>query len=427
MLHILEDLRTFLDASPTAWHASIQLSNRFAARDFIPLSEGEKWELEPNKSYFVFRDGSLCAFRMPSSSPSKLQILASHTDSPALKLKPHPEQVKENLLLLGTEVYGSPLLSSWLNRDLALAGKVVFEDLQDQLVEKVIFIDDAPLFIPQLPVHLDKEINEKGLLLNKQDHLLPIAAIAEKKDAVKGGYVEQLIRRHFSFKRLISFDLFLVPLEGARFLGGSGEFIASYRIDNLASCHAAASALASAHSTDTLQLSIFYDCEEIGSRTYSGASSTFLSDVLKRLSLFWQINPEEEQILKHNSLCVSIDMAHAFNPNYAAKFDPNHLLLPGRGIAIKHSAEKRYATSASSSSKIIQICHALNIPFQPFAMRSDLISGSTIGPIIAQNLGIDTVDIGIVQFSMHSSREVMACEDHLTLCNLLTKILEDSQ
>jgi aspartyl aminopeptidase len=424
MSHLLEDLRSFLDNSPTSWHAGLELGNRLALKEFTPLDEREKWLLEPGKRYFVLRGGSLCAFTLPAQAPQQALILASHTDSPALKLKPHAESIRENMLFLCTEGYGTPLLSSWLNRDLGIAGRLITADQKGNLEERLIYIDDAPLFIPQLAIHLDREVNEKGLLLNRQEHLLACATLLE--GPMEKGYLETLMRRHLAFHTLVSSELFLVPIEESRFLGSRGELLASYRLDNLASCHALAVALVSAPSTQhLLQMGLFWDHEEVGSRSYEGAASPFFDDVLQRIAYCLKLNEEDLLQLKSHSLCVSVDMAHAWNPNYPNKYDPNHSPLLGKGVVIKYNADQRYASSASTTARIIQTCRELGLPYQYYAMRSDLPCGSTVGPIFASSAGIATVDIGTPQLSMHSIREVIAPSDHLTLCRLLTELLKE--
>ncbi len=426
MSDLIEDFRTFLDASPTSWHAAQEMGNRLAVLDFIPLAENEKWNLEAGKSYFVARGGSLCGFSLPKHKPKKASIIATHTDSPALKIKPVPEIQKENMTLLGVETYGSPILASWLGRDLAIAGKVVALDANQHLHEELIFIDDAPLYIPFLPPHLDKDSSEKGLLLNKQDHLVPIAALSE--EGFNKTYLETVLKRHFSFHLLVSFDLFLTPLEPSKFIGGSNEMIASYRLDNLASAHAALAALGNAqkNQTDLLQIAVFYDHEEIGSSTDIGAESPFFTEILDRVAHYYKMDKEEVYLLKHNSLCISVDMAQAFNPNYKEKYDPQHHAPLGKGIVIKYQASRRYMSHAESAAPIVLLCHKLGIRYQSYVNRSDIGSGSTVGPIFAAQQGISTVDIGCPQLSMHAAREAMACQDYYDMCTLLTHFLQET-
>ncbi|MES2344496.1 MAG: M18 family aminopeptidase [Chlamydiota bacterium] len=418
MSHIVEDFKAFLETSPTSWHAVQETSNRLALHDFTPLEENEKWELEGGKSYFVARGGALIAFTLPKQTPNKALIIAAHTDSPALKLKPRPEFSKENMTLFGTEVYGGPLLSSWLNRDLAIAGRVFVTNSRGDIEEKLVFLDDAPLIIPQLAIHLDRDVNEKGVILNKQQHLSPLVTL-EKGD------LESLLRRHISFHTLLSFDLLLVPIESSRFVGAHGELLASYRIDNLTSVHAATVALCRSCTspTEALKIAVFWDHEEIGSGSSEGALSPFLTDLLVRIGHALKLSNEELFMLKSHSFCISADMAHALNPNYVEKHDPQHMPLMGKGIVLKYNANHKYATNGSTAATIIDLCQKLNLSYQPFAARSDIPSGSTVGPFIEQKLGIKTADIGVAQLSMHSAREIIAWQDYVDLTELLTHFL----
>lgn len=423
MSHILSDFKAFLDASPTSWHATKEIANRLSLREFEPLSEEEKWHLEPGKKYFVQRGGAACAFLLPKEKPKEALILASHTDSPCLKLKPVPAYKSSNMVQFGVEVYGAPLLSSWLNRDLCLAGRVIVTNAAGKAEEYLVHLDDALIFIPQLAVHLDREVNEKGLHLNKQDHLNPILGLTEELK----NPLETLLRRHISYHSLLSFELHLVPVEPARFVGMENEMLSSYRIDNLTGVHACLSAIGMLEKAPKhrLQMALFWDHEEIGSRTKEGAGSPFLNHMLERISYGLKIAPEDLLLLKNNSLCVSVDMAHALNPNYPKKYEPHHSPLLGKGIVLKYNADQKYATNALSAAIIVQACQMLKLPLQSFVCRSDLPCGSTVGPIMAQNTGINTVDIGCPQLSMHSIREVMATKDYLDMVRLLTHLLHE--
>ena len=427
MSDILTDFKTFLDASPTSWHAVKEMGNRLAMRDFHPLNEEEKWHLELGEKYFVTRGGALCAFSLPSMKPTQSIILASHTDSPALKLKPMPGFQKANMTQFGVEVYGSPLIHSWLNRDLGLAGRVVVTNNSGDPEERLVHLDDALLFIPQLAIHLDREVNEKGLHLNKQEHLCPIVGLSEDSQAPLEA-LEKLLRRHLSFHSLLSFELFLVPHEQARFVGIENEMLSSYRIDNLAGAHAALSAIGYMEkpTRHRLQLALFWDNEETGSRSKEGAASPFLCHILERIAYTLKLNPEELLLLKNNSLCVSIDMTHGLNPNYSKKYEPHHSPLLGKGIVIKYNADQKYASNALSAAIVVHACRTLKLPYQSYVCRSDLPCGSTVGPIVAQTTGINTVDIGCPQLSMHSIREVMAVKDYLDMVKLLTQLLQES-
>ncbi|MBS0620976.1 MAG: M18 family aminopeptidase [Verrucomicrobia bacterium] len=426
MGNVLVDLQAFLNASPTSWHAVREISSRLALCEFSPLDEEVKWELTPGKKYFTTRGGALCAFVLPEKKPSQLLSFASHTDSPALKLKPRPVYKEKNMSLVGVEVYGAPLLSSWLNRDLEIAGRVVITHPGGQIEERLVHFDDVTLFIPQLAIHLDREVNEKGLLLNKQEHLAPLLGLGNAEESSPVAAIETLLRRYVPFQTLLSFELFLVPKEKAHFVGMEGEMLASYRLDNLASAHAAVTAFGkiAKPSDHTLQMALFWDHEEIGSDTQEGAASPFFSDCLTRIAHHLHLDAEESILLRTNSLCVSLDMAHALNPHYVKKYEPHHLPLLGKGVVLKYNANQKYASNALSAAVIAHACETLGLSCQSYVSRSDTPCGSTVGPIVAQAMGINTVDIGIPELSMHSIREVMACQDYLDLVRILTHLLQ---
>lgn len=420
MSSLIEDFKSFLDTSPTSWHSVRQVGYRLSLKDFSPLEENQAWHLEKGRKYFVTRGGSIGAFCLPTAVPSKIILMAAHTDSPSFKVKPCPDLYQNGMSLLKVETYGSPILHSWLNRDLALAGRVFFTNKKEELQEELVFMDDIPMIIPELAIHLHREVNEEGPLVNKQEHLLPLFSL-HSKDPIT---LEGLLRRCFSFKSLLSFDLHLVPLESSRFIGIQGEMISSYRIDNLASVHAATCAMATYEDSSILPLSVFWDHEEIGSKSWEGAGSSFLQDLLSRIKQFYGMSEEEFLILKRNSLCLSLDMAHGFNPMHPQKHDANHQPLLGKGITFKSNADLKYASSGYSLSKAMQICKKANVPFQQFAIRSDMTCGSTVGPTVTACTGIPAVDLGCPQLSMHSSREIMAVQDYLDLNAFLVQALK---
>jgi aspartyl aminopeptidase len=420
MSSLIEDFKSFLDSSPTPWHCVRQIGNRLSLKDFHPLEENQPWNLEKEKKYFVTRGGALGAFCLPKEPPSKVVIMATHTDSPGFKIKPCPDIHQNGMNLLQVEAYGAPILHSWFNRDLALAGRVFFTTKNGEIKEQLIFLDDVPMIIPELAIHLQREVNEKGPLVNKQNHLMPLYSL-NSKDPLS---LDFLLRRSFAYEKLLSFDLFLVPLEPSKFLGLHNEMISSYRIDNLTSVHAATCAMATYENSSILPLSVFFDHEEIGSLSGEGASSTFLSDILSRIKLFYKMSEEEFFILKRNSLCLSLDMAHALNPMHVEKHDPNHQTLLGKGIAFKSHANLKYASSAWTLSLGMQIAEKANLPIQKFVSRSDVPCGSTVGPFLAASSGIPTIDIGCPQLSMHSSREILAVDDYIDLTTFLTQALK---
>lgn len=425
MTRLIDDFKDFLDSSPTSWHAAENIAIRLASKEFIPLEEAESWKLEKGKSYFIKKGGMVIAFSLPLKTFEKMMLTASHTDSPALKLKPQAALKKENMQFLSAEVYGAPLLNSWLNRDLGIAGRVVVKDGKGQLHEKLLFIDDAPLVIPQLAIHLDRDVNEKGLVLSKQHHLYALGAI-DTSDS-KEGLLQALLKRHFPYYEVLFHDLMLVPLEEAKFIGMHSEMLSSYRLDNLTGVHAALAALAAASRPydHIAQIALFYDHEEIGSRTAEGALSPLFRETLERIAGIYQMDREKISMVKAKSLCLSVDMAHAYHPSFSDRFDIEHKVLPSKGVVIKVNADKKYATDALGGSYVAYLCQKQKIPYQFFTAHSDIACGSTVGPFITQNLGITTVDIGAPQFSMHSARELIACKDYLDLYQLLFHFYQD--
>lgn len=426
---LLQDLSTFLDANPTAWHAVDHCTQKLKNRGFTELKEADSWSLKQGQGYYIKHlQSSICAFVLPTSPPKRVRLLASHTDSPSFKLKPQPEIRRHQTLLFGAEVYGAPLLSSWLNRDLGLAGRVIYTTTDGQLQETLVRLQKYPLVIPQLAIHLDREVNEKGLLLNKQEHFNVLAAL-EQDVPPHTSYLEMLLREEIDFEQLLSFDLLLFPIEKSRFIGYKQQFLASYRIDSLASVHAALSALLDDPSPldEDIKMTIFWDNEEVGSSTAQGAESPFFNHTLERLLLALGQSRENYFRVLSQSHCTSIDLAHALHPNYADKHDPQHHPILGKGVIVKTNAQQRYASDAYSSLPIHLLASKSSIPLQKFVSRNDMPCGSTIGPLQACMTGIPTVDIGCGQLSMHSSRELMACQDHVSLFTLLKALLQTKE
>ncbi len=424
---MIDDFIHFLNGSPTAWHAVENIRRCLLNNSFQELSEEDLWDLQPGGSYFVTKNGStICAFILPQNLPKKIRLIASHTDSPGFKLKPHPELRKGGAILLGLEVYGSPLLSSWLNRDLGIGGRVIFLSKEQGIKEAVISLDRYPVIIPQLAVHLDREVNDKGLLLNKQDHFNALASM-ESAFKEKGSYLEYLLSAIDQFDRLLAHDLFLYPLERARCIGYNDTFISGYRIDSLASVHAAITAFLENKKAlpDEIKMVVFWDNEEVGSNTAQGVSSPFFNQLLERIIHQFKGTREDFFVMLNRSTCISVDLAHALHPNYTDKHDAKHQPILGEGIVLKSNAQQRYATSAKSSLPIQKMAALKQLPLQYFASRNDIPCGTTIGPLQATISGMSTVDIGCSQLSMHSSRELMAAQDHIDMCNLLSGILNE--
>lgn len=412
----MPDFFRFLLQSPTPWHAAKEIGNQLAAAHFSPLSERDSWQLVPGHGYFVQREGTLiAAFRIPKQKPSSALLLASHIDSPGLKIKPHPDLAHKEIAQIGTEVYGGPLLHSWFDRDLAIAGKI-----ETDAGSQLIFLEDCPLIIPQLAIHLDRTINEKGVLVHKQDHLKAVLSI--QGDVT----LATLLKKHYPFKTLYAFDLFLVPLEKPGLVGMNRDLAAGYRIDNLSCAYACLEALIrSSARTETLQLAVFWDHEEIGSGSSTGAGSLFIDQILERIGLSLHQNREDFHRLKSASLILSADVAHGWNPNFADKYDPQNSPLLGQGTVLKFNAGRKYATDAASAAMLCKIAEKHKLKIQRAANRSDIPSGSTVGPIMSTNTGIPTIDLGLACWAMHSTREIVSYTDLKEHAELMRAALDE--
>jgi aspartyl aminopeptidase len=417
-MQIVEDFIEFLDASPTVFHAAREIAERLAKAGFKRLREEEAWKIERGENYFLMKGDSLvAAFKIPEETPTEALILASHIDSPSLKIKPEAVVSSHGVHQLLTETYGSPILHSWFDRDLYLAGRISCVDNRGKRASHLVKLEEA-LIIPELALHLDRTVSEKGVHVNKQDHLKPVFSLKENA-------LEKWLKKACPFKTLLAFDLFLVPKERAAVVGFESELIASHKLDNLTSAYAALYAMIHAKERESrLQTAFFWDHEEIGSMSYVGADSRFAEEVFERISLSLNIGREDFFRLKSRSLCLSGDLAHGFHPSYADKYDPENAPFLGKGPVLKFNANQKYATSSESGAKIVALAAREKIPLQKFASRSDIPSGSTLGSILASQLGIETVDLGIAGWAMHSIREVVAAKDEEALCHLFKAALE---
>lgn len=353
-------------------------------------------------------DSSLAAFVLGGKPPESagFKIIGAHTDSPNLRLKPNPVFEKNGYIQLGVEVYGGVLLSTWTDRDLSLAGRVVLRSHENRLLK----INRPLLRIPQLAIHLNRTVNEKGLILNQQMHLPPILTLGKSKTALNELVAEEIKCRP---QDILSMELSLYDVQPGTFAGAEQEFLFAPRLDNLASCHAATLALLQSEGkAAATRVVVLYDNEEVGSETAQGGGSFFLKDVLERIVQGAKKPREALMRSLAHSIFVSADMAHAVHPNYAEMHDANHMPIINKGPVIKTNAGQRYATDGASSAYFESLCEKADVTVQKFAMRSDLACGTTIGPITATNLGVRTVDVGNPMLSMHSAREMAGAKDH---------------
>ncbi len=415
MTHHLADLIDFLDASPSPWHAAVSAARRLTAAGFTEVSHTSEWSDVPSAG-FVRRGAALVAWRRDAEvgPTDPLHIVGAHTDSPCLRVKPNADAGGYGWKQLAVEVYGGVLLNSWLDRDLGVAGTLVLADGSSRLVA----VHDAVARVPQLAIHLDRDVNERGLVLDKQQHLSPVWGVGQATNGEFRTWLAQAAGVAAADVR--SWDLCLFDRTPAQVLGPDARLLASGRLDNQASCWAATSALSAAASPhrSTAVIALF-DHEEVGSESTTGAAGPLLEHVLERLALAAGATRGQYLAQLAGSSCISADNAHSVHPNYAERHEAGHRPMVNQGPAIKLNHNQRYATSASSAAMAQRVFERAGVPWQTFVSRNNMPCGSTIGPITATRLGIDTVDVGVPQLSMHSARELCGTDDPVWLAAAL--------
>ncbi|MCL2790775.1 MAG: M18 family aminopeptidase [Desulfobulbus sp.] len=417
----IDDLFSYIDRSPTPYHAVANSAALLRDHGFRHLREADTWGiLAPGAYYLTRNDASLIAFTL-SHSPQTgmpLRMAGAHTDSPGLKIKPNPICTRHGCVQMGVAVYGGALLASWFDRPLSIAGRVSWSGDDGTLRCSLIDCQRPVAVIPSLAIHLDREVNDKRSI-NRQTDLVPLVALSSA--AVTPDFHEvlryELASRHPEAARatLLAFDLFLYDTQPLCRVGLDGEFIMGGRLDNLLSCHAIIRALVQS-AMDRNRLVVLNDHEEVGSVSASGAQGPFLQSVLERL----YPNTDLRQQVVTDSLLVSVDNAHAVHPNFAAQHDPEHSPQLNGGPVIKTNANQRYATNGLTSALFRRFCDKAGVPCQQFVMRNDLACGSTIGPLTATAIGVPTVDVGVPQLAMHSIRETVGHLDGWYLLQALT-------
>lgn len=404
-----EELISFIDASPTPFHAVEWMAKTLECRGFARLEEDGDWDLHEGHDYYVTRnDSSIVAFTYPPCSEKGYTIVGAHTDSPHLRLKPNPLTTSAGVKRLGVEPYGGVLLNPWFDRDLGLAGRVVY--LEGEVRKEALINIDRPVaIIPSLAIHLDKEANSSRSI-NAQTDIVPIITTGEVDFET---FILSQIKEDTAGMSLLAHELSFYDLQKGSFVGVNADFVVSARLDNLASCFVGLSALLD--STCPMMLACM-DHEEVGSETHVGASGTFVEDVLRRIS------GEGYRALMRRSLMVSCDNAHAQHPNFPSKHESEHAPLLNGGVAIKINSNQRYATNSRTHGRFVQCARALNVATQTFVTRSDMGCGSTIGPISSTRLGVETIDVGIPQLAMHSIRELAGTKDAYGLYRILMQL-----
>ncbi len=399
----IRDIISFVEASPTSYHAAAELARRLDGAGFQKLEETESWSSVEGRCYVV-RDGAVIAWVTPEKVTDKVgvRIVGSHTDSPSFKLKPNATVTNQGWQQVGMEVYGGGLLNSWLDRDLGLSGRLVTKDGQVRLVRT------GPILrISQLAPHLDSTVSD-DLTLDRQRHLMPILSVGRPDLDV-----EDLLCEEAGIKRsdLAFHDVFAHLTQSPAVIGPYGEFLASQRMDNLSSVHSSVAALVDVTPAYDVALMACFDHEEVGSSTRSGACGPFLEDVLVRIADGLGMTGAAYRAMIARSSCVSSDAGHGVHPNYVEKFDPaNHPLL-NEGPLLKINANQRYATDGVGGALWKRACATAGVPTQEFVSNNSVPCGSTIGPLTATRLGMLTVDVGVPLMSMHSTRELAGVKD----------------
>lgn len=401
------EMLRFIEQSPSCFHVIANLKERFDAAGFCGLTEQGVWNIRPGGKYYVTRnDSSLIAFCIPAEGIRGFHMIASHSDSPTFKIKEKPEMaVEEHYIRLNTEKYGGMILSTWMDRPLSVAGRIAVK-ASDRIVTKLVNIDRDLLVIPNLAIHMNRDMN-KGVEYNPQADMLPLYADCggqEPEDrrglmrqaAEAAGVQEQDILGH---------DLFLYVRDKGRVLGADGEYVLSPKLDDLQCVFAAVEALLECPPKEYISLCAVFDNEEVGSGTRQGADSTFLEDAICRIGESLGADSGTRLGWIAESFLISADNAHAVHPNHPDKADPTNRPYLNGGIVIKYHGSQRYTTDAISAARMKDWCVRAGVPCQTYANRSDIVGGSTLGNISAAHVSVASVDIGLPQLAMHSAVE----------------------
>ncbi len=406
----------FIDESPSTYHVVKNCSDILDENGFERIMPREKWEIKRGGKYFFKKSSStIIAFTVGENFDVKksFKIFGAHTDSPCFRIKPNPEMVTENIVRLNTEVYGGPILGTWFDRPLSIAGRVIVKG-EDPFFPKTvkIKIDEPLLTIPNLAIHQNREVNN-GVKIDKQNDVLPVISLINK-NFEKEGYLERIILEKTGIKKedIIDFDLYLYATEKGCLLGANEEFMSSPKLDNLASVYTGLIGLVEAEENqDRINIFVAFDNEEIGSATKQGADSNYLLNTLERISLALGLDRSDFLQMLESSYILSADAAHAAHPAHLGKTDPTNRGRINEGISIKISAKQKYTSDGYSIAIIKQLIEGTEIRIQPFVNESNELGGSTIGPLSSTHLDIDGVDLGVPMFAMHSVRELCGIFD----------------
>ncbi len=418
-------LLSYIDASPSPWHAVATTEQALLTAVFTRLSETAPWSLESGGRYYVIRgDSSIIAFVAGNKSLSAngYKIIGAHTDSPGLRIKPHALFKSDKLLCMGVEVYGGPILATFTDRDLSFAGRVSYRDEEGDIKTKLLCFEQTLLRLPNLAIHMNRAVNEDGLKLDKQTELPLLYALSCKEQLADQVFTDLLTAQSgLQAKQILSWEFNIYDTQKGVFWGAEQAFYADSQLDNLASCHAGLTALLH---EDVLQsgntvVCAFFDHEEVGSESTKGADGSFLPDILERIALAQSLSSEEYKQALASSFMLSVDMAHAYQPNFPAAYEMGHKVYVNKGPVIKLNANQRYSSESVSEAMFISWCQQANVPYQKYSHRTDIPCGSTIGPMASAKLGIRTVDVGNAMWAMHSIRESAGAKDHAYMIDVM--------
>lgn len=419
---MINRLLKFLDASPVNFLAARNIACELEQNGYRRLDPQQPLgELKAgNKVYVTKNDSSVYAFHLGRKplAETGFHMICAHSDSPTFRVKPHAEMTGEGgLVRLNTEVYGGPILSTWFDRPLTLAGRVIVRGKDAMSPETMLMHVRRPLLqISNLAIHFNRQVND-GVKLSKQKDMLPLLGLIndelEQGNLLMNVIVEELSKqRPVSHEDILDFDLYLADTQPACTFGVHDEFISSGRLDDLSMCFAGLEALIAAPESDTTQVLAIFDNEETGSQTKQGAGSPFLASMLMRIARQQSGTEEAYWQAVERAFMISADNAHAFHPNYAEKYDPTNHPMLGGGPAIKFNASQKYASDAVSAAIFAEICRKAGVPCQRFVNHSDVAGGSTLGNILASTVPLRGVDMGNAILGMHSCRETGSVADH---------------
>lgn len=420
-----QNLIDFIYDSPSPYHVIDNSKKELIKNGFLELELTKKWTIKKGGKYFVSQNNtSLFAFIIGTGKieESGYKIVAAHSDSPSFKIKPSPEiSVADNYLKFNTETYGGPILSTWLDRPLSLAGRVSVRGKNPlNPLTYLVNIKKPILVIPNLPIHFNRAVNE-GVSLNKQVDMLPVTAIINKELNTNLLLARTISKEiNVPVEDILEVDLNLYDFTKGSIIGLNKEFISSGKLDDLAMVHAGLTAIVDAPVCKSTNVLAIFDNEEVGSRSKQGAGSPILKNILKRIAIVLDKNEEDFQRSIYNSFMISADMAHALHPNHPDKHDPINRPIINNGPVIKIEGNQKYTTDSDSSAVFEMICKEATIPYQKFVNRSDMLGGGTLGNVSAGQLEIRSVDIGSPMWAMHSIRETSGVDDHTYITNALS-------